>query len=405
MKENIEKMIVNSKESCSGCSACAGACPQNCISMIKDEEGFLYPKVDSEKCIDCHLCVKICANRNSIMCESSRKGTKVYSVINKTEDIRIKSSSGGIFTALASEVLRQKGVVFGAAFNESFEVVHKYIEREEDLYVFRGSKYVQSVIGNSYKEAESFLKEKRLVLFTGTPCQIVGLYAYLRKSYDNLITQDIICHGVPSPLVWEKYIEYRERKNGGKVSKISFRNKALGWKDYSIFFSFQNGKTYLQEFSKDPYMQVFLRNLCLRPSCYDCAFKAKARPSDITLADFWGCDKVLPEMDDNKGTSLVFIHSDKGRSFFFKIKDLLTACTVDMDSVVFYNSSMIQSATKPKERNEFMSLIQTKPFKKMSKFYKITLSRRLKNLLLVVKNKFFHKQKTRSAKEINYEKK
>lgn len=398
-------MIVNSKESCSGCNACASACPRNCISMINDKEGFLYPKVDSEKCIDCHLCVKICANRTPIMRESSRRDIKVYSAINKIEDIRMKSSSGGIFTALASEVLKEKGVVFGAAFNESFEVVHKYIEKEKDLYVFRGSKYVQSVIGNSYKEAEKFLKEKRLVLFTGTPCQIVGLYAYLGKSYDNLITQDIICHGVPSPLVWKKYIEYRERKSGGKVSAISFRNKAFGWKDYLISFSFQNGKTYLQEFSKDPYMQMFLENLCLRPSCYDCAFKTKTRPSDITLADFWGCDKVLPEMDDNKGTSLVFIHSDKGRSFFCKIKDLLTACTVDMDAVVFYNSSMIQSSTKPKERNEFMSLIQTKPFKKMSKFYKMTPSRRLKNLLLVVKNKIFHKQKNKATRESNNEKK
>ena len=375
------------KSQCSGCHACASVCPKNCITMAKDEEGFLYPKAESSECIECGLCKKICPILNPLECEKSEKDIVAYAAMNKAEDIRLKSSSGGVFTALATAVLQKGGVVFGAAFNEEFEVVHKFVETVEVFQDFRGSKYVQSTIGDTYKQAERFLKQDRWVLFTGTPCQIGGLLAFLKKSYQNLITQDIICHGVPSPLVWEKYIKHRQaRANGAQIRKINFRAKDRGWKQYSVKFLFKNDTEYRQTVGKDPYMQVFLKDLCLRPSCYDCAFRTKIRQSDITLADFWGVQHILPEMDDDKGTSLIFVNSEKGRVLFESIKKNLAYKEVDSKKAIVYNLSMIKSVQIPEKRKNFMSTIVRKPFIKTKKFYKGSLLRKGRKVLAKIKN-------------------
>lgn len=380
---------IQDKTKCSGCHSCQSICPKQCIKMIEDEEGFLYPSVVEENCIRCGLCEKICSILYPLGNNKEESDICAYAAYTKDEEIRKNSSSGGMFTEISRWVIERQGVVFGAAFDKSFQVRHMYAETEEALAKFRGSKYMQSIIGDSYMQAKRFLDEGRWVLFTGTPCQIGGLLKYLPKSYEKLLTQDIICHGVPSPLVWRKYREYRERQSGGKTEHINFRNKAKGWNPYYVEMNFSDGKEYLQISGKDLYIRTFLSDLCLRPSCYDCRFKQKVRSSDFTLADFWGIDNVLPEMNDNKGTSLFLVNSDKGRKVFADISERLVFKQVDTDSAIQYNPSMLTSVKKPAKRDAFMLEVE-KSFEKAVKLYlpKVPLYKRalgkLKRLLTYV---------------------
>lgn len=345
--------IVN-KQDCCGCSACNNICPKNAVKMEEDDEGFRYPKVDLSLCVNCGLSERVCPviNKN----EHKDEVRLAYAAYNKNEEIRLNSSSGGVFSLLSEYVLKQGGCVFGAAYNDKFEVVHKKIEKPEELNELRGSKYTQSAIGDTYSRAKEELKRGRLVLFTGTPCQIGGLKAYLGKEYENLITQDLICHGVPTPKLWKDYVAYRERISGSPARRTFSRHKFYGWKRYSVLFKFSNNTEYRAPLTDDIYMKAFLRNLCLRPSCYSCAFKSKDRVSDITLADFWGIQNVIPDMDDDKGTSLVVIHSEKGQRIFEKIKKNLTYKETDLEQAIIYNKSMIKSVEKPKKREKFFNV-------------------------------------------------
>ncbi|MBR2023821.1 MAG: Coenzyme F420 hydrogenase/dehydrogenase, beta subunit C-terminal domain [Clostridia bacterium] len=369
------------KSKCSGCYACAMVCPKSCITMTTDEEGFWYPEVDIKSCINCGGCVRVCPIQRPNFSKRDKHLT-AYAVKHKEDYIRLNSSSGGVFSALASYVLEKGGVVFGAGFDKNFNIIHKCVESVENLAILRGSKYVQSKIGEAYKEAENFLKYGRLVYFSGTPCQIEGLLAYLKRPYENLITQDLICHGVPSPQVWRDYIKYRSAvANGAKPRKIAFRAKNEGWKRYSVSFLFENDTEYRATLDKDPMMQVFLKNLCLRPSCYNCHFKTKYRRSDITLADFWGIKNILPEMDDDKGTSLVIIHSKKGEEVFKQIEQKVIAFEVDVDKAIFYNSAMIQSAKRDSKREKFLSEEKSSFSKVAEKYTKLNYCKRIKGKL------------------------
>ena len=302
------------KVNCCGCAACVQKCPKQCISLQEDNEGFLYPKVNTETCIDCGICEKVCPVLNPYeACEPHQ----VYAAINKDEKIRMESSSGGIFSLLAEPIIRDGGVVFGARFDEEWQVTLDYTENIEGLSAFRGSKYVQARTGNTYKQCEQFLKEGRKVLFTGSPCQIAGLHHYLRKEYENLVTCDFVCHGVPSPKVWRMYL--KEVVEGGKraISDIKFRNKDNGWKSFNFKLTYdeKNKKTILSSCHRDNlYMRAFLKDMILRPSCHNCKAKQGRSKSDITIADFWGIQKIYPEFDDDKGTGLIIIHSDKGKT-------------------------------------------------------------------------------------------
>lgn len=354
------------KQDCSGCHACYNVCPVNCITMIGDKEGFLYPKVDDTKCINCGLCEKVCPILNK---EKIQNEPHAYACLNKDERIRMESSSGGIFTLLAEQVIDDGGVVFGAIFYKKFAVIHSYVESKEELSKLRGSKYVQSIIGNTYKQAKGFLTQGRKVLFTGTPCQIGGLKSYLGQFYGNLICIDIVCHGVPSPDVWHKYVEYREEKAGFSTQRIAFRRKDEGWKRYSVSFLFKNNTEYRQTHDKDLYMKSFLKNICLRPSCYECEFKSIHRKSDITLADFWGIQNVLLKMDDDKGTSLIFVNSDIGKSIIEQIRDKIICEEVDISEAVKYNLAVVKSATYNSKRIDFLNDLNTYSFDKLVKKY------------------------------------
>ncbi len=375
-------------EKCNGCHACASICPKGCITMQRNEEGFLYPQIAEQACVQCGLCEKVCPIEKACP-PTEGKPIAAYAAMHKDSVIRENSSSGGIFTAIATYVLKEGGVVFGAAFDEAFNVVHTYVEDIENLYKLRGSKYVQSTIGNSYQQAEDFLKQGRVVLFTGTPCQIGGLHAYLGKSYEHLITQDIICHGVPSPMVWQKYIEYRRAAvNGAKPRRIAFRTKNEGWKRYSVSFSFDNDTEYRQTLDKDPMMQIFLKNLSLRKSCYHCAYKTKTRQSDITLADFWGIEKIHPEMDDDKGTSLMIIQTQKGMDILDKLKNNLTLKQTDFERAILYNSAMTKSVEQPRERTAFFETLTKDGFVGVNKKYlRVSFFKKCKKLLSKIKRK------------------
>lgn len=357
--------VLEDMKKCCGCHACYNICPKRAIKMEEDEKGFKYPTIDPKKCIKCGLCKKVCPVLNN---KESRNEPTAYAAYNKDEAIRKQSSSGGIFTLLAEEILDRNGVVFGASFDKEFKVCHTYIESKDELLKFRGSKYVQSSIGDTYKKAKIFLENDKYVLFTGTPCQIEGLKSFLNKDYEKLYTQDIICHGVPSPKVWEKYKEYRNKKDKNELKKVNFRNKDNGWKEYNMDFEY-NRFQYKINHNNDLYMKAFLRNTILRDSCYNCQFKKKNRISDITLADFWGIEKVLPQMDDNKGTSLVIVNTEKGKELIEKIKSKIMFKQVNLEDAIKYNPSMVSSSTKDKNRDKFFQNIDNMEFDKLISKY------------------------------------
>lgn len=381
------KIIDNSK--CSGCSACATICPKNCIKMLQDNEGFLYPKVDTEECIECGLCLKTCPHNTN---ETVIREKRAYAVINKDEKIRINSSSGGVFSLLAQAVIDKGGVVFGASFNDSFEVEHVAIEKIEEIERLQGSKYVQSNVLDTFKQAKLFLETGRLVLFTGTPCQIAGLKAFLKNDYENLVTQDLICHGVPSPMVWQKYIEYRTTLAGASARRISSRHKKYGWKRFSVSFSYENDTEYLCQFYDDPYMRTFLKNLSLRQSCYSCNFNGDRRVADITLADFWGVEKIDIEMDDGLGTSLVIVNTIKGAELFDNIKNKVIYKEENLENAIKYNTSYCSSVQKPNNRDDFIFTVKEKGFEfAYKKYAKETFARKMKNIIKRIIRKFFRR--------------
>ncbi len=351
-------------EKCSGCHACFNACPKNCISMKPDEEGFLYPEIDNEKCIDCGMCQRVCPVLTKY--KGYPKGN-AYACINKSDETRKFSSSGGIFSLLAEHIISQDGVVFGAAFDNDLNVCHMGIRDIDELKKLQGSKYVQSKIGDTYKQAREYLEAGKKVLFSGTPCQISGLLTFLGKDYENLVCQDIVCHGVPSPLVWKEYLKFVENQIGAKAKKVTFRDKSYGWKRYFVRLDFDKEKKYTQPFNRNLFMKGFLENLYLRPSCYDCHSKSVERQSDITLADFWGIEKIHPEFFDNKGTSLVLENSEKGRQLINAISSKMHHKKVDIDSALKFNPSAYRSACIPKNRKRFMKLLCAVSFKKAIK--------------------------------------
>ena len=369
---------IQDKSKCCGCSACVRRCPKSCISLQEDYEGFLYPYVNEEACVDCGLCEKVCPVLNQ---NQPHQPLVVYAAKNPNEEIRMKSSSGGIFSLLAEKIIQEGGVVFGAKFDEKWEVVHGYTETLEGLEAFRGSKYVQSRIRDSYRDVECFLKKGRKVLFSGTPCQIAGLKRYLRKEYENLLAVDFVCHGVPSPMIWRDYLNKKIRPLGvvGKnmvsplslkdmpvITGISFRDKRNGWKKFGftvrgksaskadknlVSLSVDDDTFIYESLDKNLYMQGFLKNFYLRPSCYMCKSKSGKSHSDITLGDFWGIQRVCQKIDDDKGVSLVTIYSSQGKTFY----ESLNADNVQTSykDALKYNPSLERSVSKTKLYSSF----------------------------------------------------
>lgn len=339
------------KEQCCGCAACVQICPKKCIKMKEDSEGFLYPEVDQSACVDCGRCESVCPIQNAKICGD--KVQKTYVAYANDEAMRLASSSGGIFTLVAEQVLKNGGMVFGAAFDDSFMVHHIGVENSEDLERLRGSKYLQSRIENTYIETKEALKSGKIILYTGTACQIAGLHHFLKRDYENLYTVDVLCHGVPSPKLWDKYLKEQSKLNGGALKQTSFRQKTFGWKDFSMELQFSNSKIYEKIFKEDAFMKLFLRNICLRPSCHDCKFKKLERLSDLSIGDCWGIQNYMPNMDDDKGTSVVLIHSEKGAKLFDAIADRMIFCEAETERALPPTADSRKSVPVHPNRSKF----------------------------------------------------
>lgn len=361
------------KSCCNGCGLCALICPKKCVKMVEDSEGFLYPKIDESKCIKCNKCRRYCANFN----EKKKKNEKAYIAINNSNEQLKESSSGGIFYILAEYIIKNNGIVFGVTYNNELEAVHEYAETMEECKKFCGSKYVRSNLQDSYIKVKEYLDEGRKVLFTGTACQISGLKKFIGKENENLILCDILCHANPSPKVFKLYIKNLEKVKKKKVKYIWFRSKENGWKNQTPIIEFIDGT----KEEENSYFKAFVSEMINRPSCYNCQFASKRRISDFTIGDFWGIEKVNPNIKTENGVSLLNINSEKGNKIFEELKEKMTSEEVNYDLACSFNH--YHNVTEHVNRNKFFdgisngSIDENNIIEYMNKYSKKTLYKRV----------------------------
>ena len=372
------KMIeIKDKKDCCGCWACADVCSVACISMPEDEEGFRYPLVDKDKCIDCHLCEKVCPIIN-VEPDKPKDGQRAFLLQHKDKSVLHESASGGAFTAIASYVVRRGGVVFGAAYTDHFVVTHQYVERIEDLGKFRNSKYVQSEIQNAYAQCKDFLKQGRIVCFSGVPCQLEGLLRYLRKPYDNLITVDVLCHSITSPKIFRMYIEAQKRKYGKDISNVMFRDKSPYGYKYSQMSIYKGDKqVYKEGVDTDVYLRSFFSDINVRPSCYDCKFKKQHHLTDFTIWDCFDVYKFSKDLDN----------TEKALKILGEIKADATIMEIPLGNAIEGVDEMFHSVKMNPQRSRFFNLAAHRTgggiFRHSSLLRKGRLWRSISALLLV----------------------
>ena len=342
------------KAKCTGCSACVNICPKKAISFNNDSAGYRYPKVNLDNCVDCSLCENVCPIINSVDTKGSYSDPIVKAAWNKNEEIRINSTSGGIFSALAEVFINQGGYVVGAEYTEDFGIHHIVISNADKIKNIRQSKYAQSELGDIFNKIRSLLNKNEKVLFCGSPCQVAGLKNYLMKDYDNLLIVDFICRGIISQKIYKNYLESVERHTNSTITKVQFKNKDFGWNRFSTKLSLEDGRSYHKDRYNDEYMLGYLKyNLFLRPCCHECEFKTLPRISDVSLGDFWGIGNVKKELDNDKGTSVVIINSEKGAKFFDLLNDLIDSESSTIEQVTKGNSCLFNVAPKGKYSDYF----------------------------------------------------
>ncbi len=355
-------ITISDKWQCVGCAACKDVCPSRCISMEVDEEGFWYPKINENLCVNCHKCEKVCPVHNDVI-KYSRESVW-YAAFHKKTEVRLESSSGAAFYEFARVVLSRGGVVWGAAFDECMNLRHIAIETVNELPKLMKSKYVQSSLEGVFLQTREYLKNGFQVLFSGTPCHIKALKLFLGKKYDNLVTVEVVCHGVPSPGVFHSYC-----KECG-IKDIDFRRKERGWYDYDVCITTQKNKKKTYRASKDLFMQGFLKNLYLRPSCSRCQAKSFRSGADITLGDFWGIEQIKPEMYDNKGVSLIGLHTDKAKKIWDEISQQFVFLRVNEEDVLKPDSVMLISCKAHPDRTDFFKIYTRNGVMKALKYFK-----------------------------------
>lgn len=382
-EETKDKFVkIEEKDLCCGCTACYSVCPKNAIKMVRDNEGFLYPEVDKEKCVNCGMCKKVCPILNKAKLNEFKP--KAYLFQNSNEEIRKDSTSGGIFTAIGEFVIKNNGIVYGATFDDDFVVNHIGVEVVDKLSKFRKSKYVQSNQNNCFKEIKQYLDNGKLVCYSGTPCQVGGLRAYLRKDYENLILVDIMCHSVPSPLVFEKYKRYILKKmNANKILNINFRDKSKYGYKYSMMTVETDNGTYSQGIDTDSYLRAFFSDVSVRPSCYNCHFKTMKRVSDLTIWDCFNINEIDKSFDDDKGTTRVLVQSEKGGKLLENLDDvrlkeldinIATKKVKEMTNSVNYNSKRKEFFENINDDNVFEKYYPTNFKTKINSFVRKTLA-------------------------------
>lgn len=339
---------ISDKSLCCGCTACVSVCPASCIVMRRDREGFDYPVANPDRCLNCGLCEKICPVLNP-----PARTEPMVSYAARCEDILERVSSGGVFQLLAEEIINQNGVVCGAALDHSCAVEHREVETIKELGALRGSKYVQSELYSIFEDVKCRLEEGTKVLFSGTPCQIAGLKAFLKGDHPHLYTVDIACHGVPSPGLWEKYRSALARRYSSVLKSVDFRDKSEGWRHYNIRYEFADKQVKVPRM-KDPYLALFLQDMTLRPSCYDCRLRNGHSGSDITLADLWSVAQTVLEMNDDRGVSGVLINTERGRLLYDRIAGRLIGREVTKEEVRAENGGFASEPVPvPQRRDEF----------------------------------------------------
>jgi coenzyme F420-reducing hydrogenase beta subunit len=377
--------LYTSKQDCCNCSACVNICPQHAIITEADEDGFKFPKIIRELCIECGLCNKVCAFQNRSLVEKDPLYT--YVAVNKNIDVLLSSASGGVFGAIAYLVLERNGVVFGCAYNEEFEPKHISIEHQSDVKRIQGSKYVQSEINTTYSETKKYLNEGRWVLFTGTPCQIGGLNSYLGKEYENLITIDLICHGVPSAEFFKGYINYLEWRLKAKVVDLNFRDKSKGWGHLEKIIYKKNStikKKIIKPYSSY-YHSYFLDGEILRESCYVCKYACGSRVGDFTVGDYWGIKDFHPEVPTKNGASVLLVNSNKGKLILNELVNYIDLTTSTFEYARAQNGQLSKPTVKGKRREAILKTWREGGFKKVAdEFYKNN-----RNKILLIKVKMF----------------
>lgn len=372
---------ITDKSECCGCWACSNVCPTHCIEMQADDEGFHYPIVDKEKCIDCGLCEKVCP---ILKTKLGNEKPQSFVIQHKDADIRRHSTSGGFFTAISYWAIEKGGVVFGAAFDADMTLRHSYSETLEGCAKFRGSKYVQSLIGETYMQAKDFLNQGRWVVFSGTPCQIAGLHGFLRRKYEKLVTVDLVCHGTPSPRLLSRYLAYHESVVGSRSVSYLSRDKHYGYDYSTATIEFEDkDKTYHRGKDSDMMLRFYFANLCSRPSCYHCHFKTLERCSDFTIFDCWDAPSVSPIFDRSGATNL-FIHTPNGKNIFEALKKNLKVAESEINSIIERDGVMIfNHVPENPRRKDFFHDLNTMPIESVEKKYLDCSA--LKKLLSVIK--------------------
>jgi len=355
---------------CCGCTACMNACPKAAIEMKEDFEGFLYPELDQSKCINCGLCEKVCPIVNPP--KISEELQRCVVARNHDPEVLQESTSGGFIDALAEHILGEyQGFVCGVAYDEEFMPLHKIVQTREETISFRNSKYAQSVLGDTFSKVKQLLQQEIHVLFIGTPCQVAGLKSFLQKDYDTLITVDIVCRSIPSPLLWKEYLKWQQQRYKSKAVKVSCRKKTYGYHSGALEIEFANGRHYAGSNRVDYFMKCFHKDVCSRPSCYDCQFKTLHRCSDFTVFDSWKPDEIaqLPGGDDDRGYSNVLVHTQKGKFLFDQMSNVVVF-DADVEKMMTFTGGMERTSVKRKsQRDDFYHSLANDGFQNTAQKY------------------------------------
>lgn len=379
-------VTITDKEKCCGCSACANICHKRAIQMVQDKEGFLYPKANASLCNGCGLCEKVCPITQK-EAPKAKDLKRAYLIQHRKKDVLLESTAGGAFTAIAEYVIEQGGVVFGAAFDPQFKVIHTSTQNSAELAQFRNSKYVQSDLGDTFRQVKSLLSVGQLVCYSGTPCQIQGLRKYLMKDYENLILVDVVCRAVPSPGVWKKYFAWENAK--GTITSVRFRDKSLGYQYSTMKIKKRDGSVCQGGIESQPWLRMFFSGMIIRPSCASCKFRSPQRIADFTIWDCFNIYRLDKHFPEDAGTTRILVHTEKGMELLLKIKQQLHIKEIPFEDAVAGIREMSESPALHEHRSAFFHDLEKMEMSDLlNKYFPVTWKVKLKRNVRLAMNKY-----------------